>query len=215
MYSAPERIKKIASHLGITEGKLAKELGYSREQVIYDITKGKTKNISSGLAKKIKSSFPQFNIIWILTGEGDMLIDNKPVASYTKGVPYYNVDFLGGFDLVYNDQTANPDYLIDFELYNEADCWCNITGRSMEPEINSGDIIALKELKDWRDFIIYGEVYGIITDEMRTVKRVTGSERQDCFRLIPTNKSAEYKPQDIPINLIRKVYRVLGVMKRL
>ena len=59
----------------------------------------------------------------------DFIIDNKktetePVISYTNGVPYYNVDFIGGFDIVLNDQTAKPEYLIDFKKYNEATCWC-------------------------------------------------------------------------------------------
>lgn len=70
-----------------------------------------------------------------------------PLISYTKGVPYYNVDFIGGFDIVLNDQTISPEYLIDFRKYNEATCWCNVTGHSMEPEITHGDIIALKKLK--------------------------------------------------------------------
>ena len=32
-----------------------------------------------------------------------------PVKGYSAGVPYYNVDFLGGFDLVINDQTITPE----------------------------------------------------------------------------------------------------------
>lgn len=88
----------------------------------------------------------------------DFIIDNKktetePVISYTVGVPYYNVDFIGGFDIVLNDQTTKPEYLIDFKKYNEATCWCNVTGHSMEPEITHGDIIALKKLKICLSFL--------------------------------------------------------------
>lgn len=46
-----------------------------------------------------------------------------PQKSYTQGVPYYNVDFIGGFDIVLNDQTTTPEYLINFQKYNEATCW--------------------------------------------------------------------------------------------
>ena len=49
--------------------------------------------------------------------------DTIPQISYTSGVPYYNVDFIGGFDIVLNDQTVKPEYLIDFRKYNEATCW--------------------------------------------------------------------------------------------
>ena len=86
----------------------------------------------------------------------------------------------------------------------------------MEPLISNGDIIAIKELKNWRDFILYGEAYGIVTEDMRTVKIVTKSEKGDGYlHLVPVNKSAEYQPQDIPIKLITHVFKILGCMKKL
>lgn len=140
---------------------------------------------------------------------------NQPKISYTKGVPYYNVDFIGGFDLILNDQTVNPEYLIDFKKYNEATCWCNVTGHSMEPEITHGDIIALKKIEDI-SFIPFGEVYAIVTtNDMRTIKRIGPASDPNCYSLIPTNKSPEYGVQELPKNMIRHIFHVLGCMKRL
>ncbi|WP_333615635.1 S24 family peptidase [Bacteroides pyogenes] len=142
--------------------------------------------------------------------------DAAPSKSYTKGKPYYNIDFIGGFDIVLNNQSITPDYLIDFQKYKDADCWCNITGHSMEPLISNGDIIAIKKMKEWKDFILYGEAYGIITEDLRTVKIITKSERGDDFlKLVPVNKSEEYQPQDIPKRLVTHVFKVLGCMKKL
>lgn len=142
---------------------------------------------------------------------------NVPSISYTHGRPYFNVDFLGGFDIIINDQTVMPEYNIDFKPYNkEGVMWCNITGHSMEPLVSNGDIIAIKEMKEWRNFILYGEVYGIVTEDMRTVKVVTKSEQgQDFMRLVPINKSEEYQPQDIPVKLITHVFKVVGCMKKM
>lgn len=138
-----------------------------------------------------------------------------PVKSYTTGVPYYNVDFIGGFDLIVNDQTVTPEYLIDFKEYNKATCWCNITGHSMEPEITSGDIIALREVVD-PSFLPFGEIYAIITtNNMRTIKRIGPASSPENYSLIPTNKAPEYGIQEIPKNMIYKVYEVLGCMKKL
>ena len=138
-----------------------------------------------------------------------------PQKSYTQGVPYYNVDFIGGFDIVLNDQTTTPEYLINFQKYNEATCWCNVTGHSMEPEITHGDIIALKEIED-ASFLPYGEVYAIITtNNMRTIKRIGPASNPDSYSLIPTNRSPEYGIQELPKNMIRHVFHVLGCMKRL
>lgn len=202
-----------------------KGLSQKRFEETAHISNGYVNNLkaspSSKVLQKIFYAFPDLSQSWLLTGVGSMLqSDNipadRPRVSYTEGKPYYNVDFTGGFDIVLNDQTAKPDYLIDFKMYREADCWCNITGHSMEPLISNGDIIAIKELKNWRDFILYGEAYGIVTEDMRTVKIVTKSEKGDGYlHLVPVNKSVEYQPQDIPIKLITHVFKILGCMKKL
>lgn len=167
---------------------------------------------------KISKSYPELNTNWLLTGEGGMLldsIDSVPQKSFTNGVPYYNVDFIGGFDIVLNDQTAKPEYLIDFKKYNEATCWCNVTGHSMEPEITHGDIIALKKIED-KSFLPLGEVYAIVTTNgMRTIKRLGPSSDPKCYTLVPTNKSPEYGIQELPKNMIEHIFQILGCMKRL
>lgn len=167
---------------------------------------------------KISKSYPELNTSWLLTGEGNMLLNNSdlmPQKSFTVGVPYYNVDFIGGFDLVLNDQTTTPEYLIDFKKYNEATCWCNVTGHSMDPEITHGDIIALKKIED-KSFLPLGEVYAIVTTNgMRTIKRLGPSSDPKCYTLVPTNKSPEYGIQELPKNMIEHIFQVLGCMKRL
>lgn len=167
---------------------------------------------------KISKSYPELNTNWLLTGEGGMLldsIDSVPQKSFTNGVPYYNVDFIGGFDIVLNDQTAKPEYLIDFKKYNEATCWCNVTGHSMEPEITHGDIIALKKIED-KSFLPLGEVYAIVTTNgMRTIKRLGPSSDPKCYTLVPTNKSPEYGIQELPKDMIEHIFQILGCMKRL
>lgn len=189
-------------------------------------------NLGDGKLNDVLTAFPNLNKIWLLTGEGSMLNDNiqentvqnivnegtkdalSPVKSYISGVPYYNVDFIGGFDLIINDQTINPEYYIQFKPYNKATCWCNITGHSMEPEINSGDIIALREIKDI-SFLPYGEIYAIVTtNDMRTIKRIGPSSNPNNYTLIPTNKSPEYGVQELPKDKILRVFEVMGCMKK-
>lgn len=216
-----DRIKKAFEYLRFqglagTQDEVAQKMNRQRTNVSSALN-GKERYLTDSFIRAFCKAFDVINPEWLINGEGEMLIGvEQPEISYTKGKPYYNVDFIGGFDLVINDQTRNPDYLIDFQKYQEADCWCNITGHSMEPLISSGDIIALKEMQDWRDFLLFGEVYGIVTDDMRTVKIVTKSKKgEDYLQLVPENKSEEYQPQDIPVKLIRKVFKVLGCMKKL
>ena len=169
--------------------------------------------ITPATLKKISEAHG-LSMDWLLTGEGPMMIERNapaPGINYTEGVPYYNEDFMLGFEEIGAPDSENPDFLIRMPGYERATLWCNASGHSMEPEINNGDIIALQRVEDF-SFLPFGDVYGFITaNGMRTIKRLGRSERDGFYRLIPTNK--EYDEQEIPINIITHVYRVMGTMK--
>lgn len=219
-----DRLKKAYEYLRNngkvhTQQNVADIMGVKKENVSRAFN-GNERYLTLGFITRFNNAFGNiFNIDWIIKEQGDMLISgNKvtvPQISYTKGVPYYNVDFIGGFDIVLNDQTINPEYLIDFQKYNEATCWCNVSGHSMEPEITHGDIIALKKIED-KSFLPLGEVYAIVTTNgMRTIKRLGPSNDPKCYTLVPTNKSPEYGIQELPKDMIEHIFQVLGCMKRL
>lgn len=156
---------------------------------------------------------------WLVDGIGqkyrlpEEVLENIPVRrSFDKSVgkPYYNVDFAMGFDPSENDQTTNPEYMIDFSPYNKCDCWCNAMGDSMYPTIANGDKIAIKEVRDPKSCLINDEIYAIVTsNDLRTIKRVR--DNGDTITLIPDNK--DYSEQIIPKSLILKVYKVMGSVK--
>lgn len=227
------RIAEILDYFSASKNAFALKLGYERAQTVYDIINGKSAPSYDFFKKFQFSEYSEIiNTDWLLTGRGSMLKSEDvalmgdkegrkevalPEVNYEyKGAPYYNVDFIGGFDLVLNDQTRNPDYYINFPPYNkEGVIWCNITGHSMEPELNNGDFIAMKEMHSPIQYLPAGEIYGIITEDYRTVKRIRMADQKGFVRLIPTNKSPEYAEQEIPVEMIRKVYAVLGSMHRL
>lgn len=198
---------------GISAYRLEKDLGKTKGYW------GKTKNPTAEFITLFVNKYADISESWLLTGEGEMLkkdveATEKPRINYKQGVPYYNVDFMGGFEIVENERTINPEYLIDFKPYAKATCWCNISGHSMEPEINSGDIIALRRIEDF-SFLPMGEIYAIVTkNDMRTVKRIGPSANPDNYTLIPTNKSPEYGIQELPKNMILAIFEVMGCMKR-
>ena len=149
---------------------------------------------------------------WLLSGESK---ETPIINDQYIGAPYFNVDFIGGFDLIVNEQTINPDFYINYPPYNkDGVVWCNLTGHSMEPEISNGDIIALKEVNTPIQYLPAGEIYGIVTEEFRTVKRIRISHHPGYVILIPSNKSEEYCEQEIPIEMILKVYAVLGSIRK-
>lgn len=138
----------------------------------------------------------------------------EPSVSYTpsKGAPYYDVDFLGGFDLTFNDQTVTPEYNIDFKPFNKPGVtWVNITDHSMEPKINHGDIIALKECR--LEDVQYGEIYAVVLDTIRTVKILRKSKDPNRMRYIPINEE-NYDEQEYDNSRILRIFEVLGNISR-
>ena len=158
---------------------------------------------------------------WLLTGKGPMLktalqeaMVVEPVRSESpnKGAPYYDVDFLGGFDITFNDQTINPEYNIDFKPFNKKGVrWVNITGHSMEPRINHGDIMAIKECR--LEDVQYGEIYAVVLDTIRTVKILRKSKSPDRMRYVPINEE-NYDEQEYDNSRILRIFEVLGNVSR-
>ena len=139
---------------------------------------------------------------------------SEPSVSYTpsKGAPYYDVDFLGGFDLTFNNQTINPEYNIDFKPFNKPGVtWVNITGHSMEPKINHGDIIALKECR--LEDVQYGEIYAVVLDTIRTVKILRKAKDPTRMRYVPINEE-NYDEQEYDNSRILRIFEVLGNISR-
>ena len=217
-----DRIKEYIDYKNMTIAAFERSVGMSNASFGKSLKNGKA--IGTDKLENILSIYTDINPTWLLTGEGSMLrneqskVKTSETPSINKdysGAPYYNVDFIGGFDLMINDQTINPDYYINYRPFNkEGILWCNLTGHSMEPELLSGDIIALKELNTPIQYLPAGEIYGIVTEEFRTVKRIRLSQREGYVRLIPSNKSEEYGEQEIPIAMILKVYAVLGSIRK-
>jgi SOS-response transcriptional repressor LexA len=142
-------------------------------------------------------------------------IDNPSINREKQGVPYFDIDFVGGFDLVFNSNQVKPSFYIDFLPFNDADYWVNVSGKSMGPLIAHGDIVALKEVADWKRFLLEGEIYAIITDNgFRTIKMIGKGPDKDHYMLIPYNKGGDYQPQEIPKQVITHVFRVKGAIKK-
>jgi SOS-response transcriptional repressor LexA len=212
--SDKERLADFIKYTNLSVKAAAESCGVHR-QAFYDILKKENVGISDNVAKAIVKTYPDINLLWLKYGEGEMLKNTDPNQPTTNqngiGVPYFNVDFITGYDVIMNDQTINPEFFINFPLYNNATCWVNASGKSMEPLITPGDIIAIRKLNDWQTYLLPGEVYAIVTNEYRTIKRVLEKDA-DTLILVPENP--EYGRKEIPKNIVLEVYQVLGCMKK-
>jgi phage repressor protein C with HTH and peptisase S24 domain len=213
-----DRLRQFLKYEKITQQRVADDMGRTL-QYVNGMVNGR-----SSVGKKVAARLQELYGVssgWLLTGEGTMyahsanneteVVSEVPVVTMepTKGRPYYNVDFRLGFDIMTNDQTTNPDYMIDFPPYNDVDCWVNAHGDSMAPTISSGDIVALKRIDDI-SYLINGEIYAIVTSNgLRTIKRIR--DNGTTFTLMADNK--EVGNQDIPKELVTHAYLVRGTIK--
>lgn len=197
-----------------TQQDVATKMGTTQQNMSAAL-KGVPKVLTSRFLRRFNNAFDNiFSLDWLLTGQGEMLVEAQEIRfsvaqANNTGVPYYNVDFNMGFLLMENDQTQNPDFLIDCPPYNKCDFWCNAHGESMSPTISSGDIVALQKIDDFR-YLISGEIYAIITrNGLRTIKRVNDLGKN--IELVPDNR--DFQPQTLPKSEITHVFAVKGAMK--
>ena len=206
---------------GVTPYEFYKESGVTRGIL------QQNNGISEDNIARFLAYAPDVNIEWLLTSKGSMIKDGStdiqisndtttssmPTTSMNPGIgtPYYDVDFIGGFDEVFNSQVNIPATNIVIRGFEKASLWCNVTGHSMEPKINHGDIIALHQctLND----IQYGEIYAVVLDTIRTIKILRGSPNPDKLRFIPINTN-DYDEQEFDKSRIINVFEVIGSISK-
>lgn len=206
---------------GVTPYEFYKESGVTRGIL------QQNNGISEDNIARFLAYAPDVNIEWLLTSKGSMIKDGStdiqisndtttssmPTTSMNPGIgtPYYDVDFIGGFDEVFNSQVNIPATNIVIRGFEKACLWCNVTGHSMEPKINHGDIIALHQctLND----IQYGEIYAVVLDTIRTIKILRRSPNPDKLRFIPINTN-DYDEQEFDKSRIINVFEVIGSISK-
>lgn len=216
-----ENINILAEREGITIGALEKRIGASKGVLSRAISNGT--DIQAKWIQAIVENFPRFSADWLLTGRGEMLKtastqqnqeENIIKATVSPdpniGTPYFDVDFIGGFNEIFNEQTSQPTCNVIVPGFEKASLWCNVTGHSMEPKINHGDIIALHEcnISD----IQYGEIYAVVLDTIRTIKIIRRGSTPDVLRYVPIN--TDYDEQEFNLSRISRVFEVIGSISK-
>lgn len=197
-------LRSYFSERGITQQSIANELHVSKAYINALFT-GRT-SIGKSTARKLSELYG-ISESWLLTGEG-------AISKYDgNGIPGYDVDFSCGNAVMYTDSTAIVGTLWMSE-YENATAIVRATGNSMHPLISSGDKVIIKEVENWAENIIFGQIYGIETDgDIRTIKRVRRSSEEGIIILEPINKE-EYDSTPIKAAHITRMWLVLGCIKQ-
>ena len=134
------KVEEFYNRTGITNG-------YFRAANKKQRDEGIRKDVNVGTLLKVLNVFTNANLEYFIYGKGSFFLEDGQTYQEKKvvvvsddpskgGRPYYNVDFLGGFDEIYNDQTIIPTSYINIPEYNRDNyVWVNLTGHSMHPII--------------------------------------------------------------------------------
>ena len=206
----------LAQNNGITEDNLARFLAYATDVNPDWLLTGSGDMLKTNCACNIentdKQSFACNKVKQNIPITQEKSEKNAEISfDLSVGTPYYDVDFFGGFSEIINDQTRLPACNIVVPGLERATVWCNVTGHSMEPRINHGDIIALREctIQD----IQYGETYAVVLDTIRTIKILRRGSSPSTLLYVPVNKSG-YDDQEFDISRIIKIFEVVGSISK-
>lgn len=202
---------------------------------------GQNNGISEDNISRFLAYAPDINHEWLLTGRGSMLktkensnaspteeaylsspkdttkvpnMQKKEASKSPMGIPLIPLEAVAGFPAADNEAT----YLEDCERYTipefqekGANFLIRVSGDSMMPLYNNGDIIACRKIHDIL-FFQWGSIYVLETSQGVIVKYVEEAEsNDDCILCLSENQ--RFKPFHLPKSDIRSLSTIIGLVR--
>ncbi len=216
-----ERVLHLTDIKGVTKQEFFKNIGMT-----YGNFTGKAKEtpLNSNAIGNILLIYPDVNIEWLITGEGEPIktkpneVANikEPLSTYglktdhsigMQSIPLYNIEASAGLVELFrhhNDEKAVDT--ISIPNLPKCDGAVYVTGDSMYPLLKSGDIVMYKEIHNIVDGLFWGEMYLVSVDldgeEYISVKYIQKSEKGEAYiKLVSQN--SHHQPKDVKLNKVR------------
>jgi transcriptional regulator with XRE-family HTH domain len=130
-------------------------------------------------------------------------------------VPYYDVDFAGGWSSEELFTQHKPSFFITIPDFKRAELACNLIGNSISQRIKSGSIIGLRKVDDWQTYFPTNEVYAVVMqNNLRTVKLVRRAKEKGFIELVPAPlpeyNDPPYQTETVPQDYIVEFYQVVA-----
>ena len=170
----------------------------------------KVKGPSVDVLTKISSAFPNLSMDWLVSGQGEMVRGQKQKNNGTQ-IPLLPFSAVAGFMSDNNGVDAFRNGSVSFADFSDrgADCAIRVDGDSMYPRYCSGDILAIKILKD-PSFFQWGRVYVLSTTQGCVVKKLFPYPGDDTRLLCHSENCENYPDYTIPKEDVLAVAIVVG-----
>lgn len=206
--SVKERLIQFIKWNKISVNKFEQNCGLSTSYVA-----NMRKSLRDDKIAKIRKIYPELNIDWLLTGEGDMIVESLDVtlpADKPQGyaVPLVPISVRGGTLTGFAQEGVG---LRDCEyIYSpiDADFVISVRDESMSPEYPNGSRVFVKKINP-DAFIEWGKVYALSTCNGDILKEVRRSDVEGCICCHSLNPDPKYAPFEVRLNDIHGWFRVL------
>lgn len=205
------RLREFLKHKSVSGTGLAEQLGTS-QPTISAILSGR-RNLSEGMIARIVRVFPELNISWLLTGDGEMLVQHLSETIVTQQphkdsglVLLLPVEAMAGPLSLFTESVRLKDCRKIKSPVDGADWAIQISGDSMEPELHNGMYLYIRKMSG--SYIPWGNSVVIDTRDGVVVKKIFPGDNEDYIWAKSTNP--EYPPFRIPVSDIIGIYRILG-----
>lgn len=226
-----EIINKVLEELNLKAPTFAENIGV-KYQRIFDLQKGKVKKISSSLANDIISKYGQFNLTWLLTGEGEMLntpnqpsdeaspIDEPIILRVPLVSQYAQAGYLCGYaDAAYMATLPTIPYIVDHEAQGHYVAF-EVKGDSMndgtEDAILEGDRLLCREIMPhlWADSKLHIRKWDfvIVHTEGILVKRIINHDVENHTITIHSLNSM-YPDKIINLSDVKQIFNVIELQR--
>lgn len=182
------RLEQVIKWTGLSINAFALHIGLKRSENLYQIKKGNN-GISHDLAALITAKYPVISKGWLLTGEGEMMIDPQQTGTAT-GIPCYGMDAIEAVEMLERS---------DVEQQSPA----------IQPEIPAGSYVLLRRQQP--DELLPGSTCLVLSDTFKGIRIVRQSSQADELLLLPRNSDA-YDPIHIKRDAIHKLFVVEGII---
>lgn len=210
---AIDRVMEAIKIKGLKPSFVEKELGLSNGYLA-KMSKNKS-NLGEDMILKI-SEYLEYSLNYLLKGSEENHQVEDPLVKYKPKrktiLPLIPINAVAGLPVGNNDSIHIDDceYYDIPEFNKKADYLIRVTGSSMSPKYNSGDIVACKKLPI-DTFFQWNKVYLLDTEQGPLIKRINESQNEGHLNLVSDNP--KYPPFDIPKRAINSVAIVIGVIR--
>lgn len=204
-----ERIAQIISGFCESKADFARKVGEKPQTISNWVARDNGMNVLN----KIIEVFPEINIDWLMTGEGEML--KKTIGSITPSTekntrPRIPYDAAAGTltEAVEGVTEYHCEQLPVISAFPKYDFTIRITGDSMEPDYHSGDEVACLRVDEKR-YLQWGRVHVLDTTQGVVVKRIY----DDGDKIRCKSNNPQYPDFSIPKDDIRSYNLVVGSLR--